>query len=104
VAAEAALKDERYIEQTRELNKQGLQQLMSGFEALGLSYIPSVGNFVSVNVGDNAQGVYRRLLEAGVIVRPIGAYNMPHHLRVSVGLHSENKKCLDALKKVLHDV
>lgn len=104
VAAEAALKDERYIAQTRELNKQGLQQLMSGFEALGLSYIPSVGNFVSVNVGDNAQGVYRRLLEAGVIVRPIGAYNMPHHLRVSVGLQSENKKCLDALKKVLHDV
>ncbi len=57
VAAEAALKDDDYINRSRVLNTQGLQQLTKGFEQLGLSYIPSVGNFVSVNVGDNAADI-----------------------------------------------
>jgi histidinol-phosphate aminotransferase len=104
VAAQAALNDDEYIQKSRELNTQGLKQLEAGFTDLGLSYIPSVGNFVSVNVGDNAAGVYQGLLEEGVIVRPIAPYKMPNHLRVSVGLSSENKACLDGLSKVLNDV
>ena len=101
VAAEAALQDEAYIEKSRELNKQGLQQLADGFEQLALGYIPSVGNFISLNVGDNAADIYTRLLHEGVIVRPIAAYNMPQYLRVSVGLPTENGILLSALKKVI---
>ncbi|HIL93301.1 MAG TPA: histidinol-phosphate transaminase [Cycloclasticus sp.] len=104
VAAEAALKDDDYINRSRVLNTQGLQQLTKGFEQLGLSYIPSVGNFVSVNVGDNAADIYTRLLQKGVIVRPIAAYKMPSFLRVSVGLADENATCLAAFKAVLADV
>ena len=104
VAAEAALKDEEYIEKSRELNKQGLQLVADGFEQLGLDYIPSVGNFITVNVGDKSPEIYTRLLQEGVIVRPISAYKMPQHLRVSVGLPTENKIFLDALGRVLNDV
>ncbi len=104
VAAEAALKDETYIEKSRELNKQGLQLVADGFEQLGLDYIPSVGNFITVNVGDKSPEIYTRLLQEGVIVRPISAYKMPQHLRVSVGLPTENKIFLDALGRVLNDV
>ena len=104
VAAEAALKDEAYIEKSRELNKQGLQLVADGFEQLGLDYIPSVGNFITVNVGDKSPEIYTRLLQEGVIVRPISAYKMPQHLRVSVGLPTENKIFLDALGRVLNDV
>ncbi len=104
VAAEAALKDDDYINRSRVLNTQGLQQLTKGFEQLGLSYIPSVGNFVSVNVGDNAAEIYTKLLQKGVIVRPIAAYKMPSFLRVSVGLADENATCLAAFKAVLADV
>ncbi|MBV1952181.1 MAG: aminotransferase class I/II-fold pyridoxal phosphate-dependent enzyme, partial [Cycloclasticus sp.] len=101
VAAEAALKDEAYIEQSRILNKAGLKQLEQGFKQLGLNYIPSVGNFISVEFGENAAQVYNDLLMEGVIVRPVAGYNMPRHLRVSVGLESENQQCLHALANVI---
>ena len=103
-AAEAALSDPAYIEQSRELNQQGLQQLADGFDRLGLAYIPSVGNFICVEVGDNSTDVYQGLLKQGVIVRPVAAYNMPRHLRVSVGLAEQNMALLEALEKVLPSV
>jgi len=103
-AAEAALSDQAYIEQSRELNQQGLQQLADGFDRLGLTYIPSVGNFICVEVGDNSADVYQGLLKQGVIVRPVAAYNMPRHLRVSVGLAEQNMALLEALEKVLPSV
>lgn len=104
VAAEAAIKDDDYIQRSRVLNTQGLQQLTSGFEALGLNYIPSVGNFVSLDVGDKAADIYTNLLKKGVIVRPLAAYKMPSFLRVSVGLTDENATFLEALTSVLNDV
>jgi histidinol-phosphate aminotransferase len=82
------------------LNRRGLQQLEEGFRALGLPFIPSVGNFITVEVGDGA-AVYQALLRMGVIVRPIANYGMPRHLRVSVGLDSENGRFLATLAKVL---
>jgi histidinol-phosphate aminotransferase len=104
VAAQTALMDDDYIEKSRELNNLGLKILATGFEALNLNYIPSVGNFVAVDVGGKANDIYQGLLKEGVIVRPIGAYKMPNHLRISVGLENENKMCLAALKKVINRV
>lgn len=104
VAAEAALQDVAFIDESRRSNQQGLKALEAGFKQLKLSYIPSVGNFVAVDVGNEASKVYQGLLQEGVIVRPIAAYNMPNHLRISVGLAHENKKCLEALAKVVNDV
>ena len=99
-AAVAALSDEAFVRQSFELNRAGMQQLTQGFEKLGLAWIPSHGNFVSLRVG-NAQEVYQKLLRRGVIVRPIGSYGMPRHLRVTVGLASENGRFLDALASIL---
>jgi len=104
VAAHAALSDEAYIAESCRLNKQGLQQLSAGFEALGLSYIPSVGNFISVDMGQEAMPIYDALLHEGIIVRPIAGYNMPNFLRVSVGLADQNTALLVALKKVMERV
>jgi histidinol-phosphate aminotransferase len=67
---------------------------------LGLEYIPSFGNFVSFKIKD-AMRIYRRLLELGVIVRPIASYDMQDYLRVSTGLESENEKFLSALQQAL---
>ena len=77
-----------------------MRQITQGLEKLGLSYIPSFGNFISVNVGDAAK-VFQQLLRRGVIVRPVAGYGMPNHLRVSTGLESENQRFLDALKASL---
>jgi histidinol-phosphate aminotransferase len=99
-AALAALGDAQFVAQSAELNRSGMQQLTNGFASLGLDWIESFGNFVSVRVGD-AGKVFRQLLERGVIVRPVAGYGMPEHLRVSVGLESENRRFLEALAEVL---
>jgi len=99
-AATAALADTEFVRRSYELNRAGMRQLVDGFGRLGVEFIPSVGNFVSVEVGDGA-GVFRKLLERGVIVRPIGGYGMPRHLRVTVGLESENERFLEALAQSL---
>jgi histidinol-phosphate aminotransferase len=77
-----------------------MQQLCAGFDALGLSYIPSVGNFVALELPCDAMPVYQALLKEGVIVRPVGVYQMPKHLRISIGLEHENTRCLNALQKL----
>ena len=99
-AAVAALRDEAFVKQTHELNQRGLKRITDGLTQLGLGYIPSYGNFVSFKIA-NAANVYRRLLEFGVIVRPIANYAMPDYLRVSIGLETENQKFLSALKQTL---
>jgi histidinol-phosphate aminotransferase len=98
VAACAALEDHEFIAKSREVNMRGLQQLEKGFAALGLEFIPSRGNFITVNVGDAAR-IYERLLREGIIVRPIAGYGMPKHLRVTVGLPEQNERFLVALKR-----
>ena len=99
-AATAALADREFVRRSRELNERGMRQLVAGFRRLGIEYIPSYGNFVTFEAGD-AGRVYRGLLERGVIVRPLGGYGMPRHLRVTVGLESENVRFLAALEQTL---
>ncbi len=99
-AAVAALRDTSFVKKTYELNRRGMLQITEGLTKLGLEYIPSFGNFVAFRIG-NATAMYRRLLELGVIVRPIANYDMPDWLRVSIGLESENAKFLSALEKAI---
>ena len=82
------------------MNAAGLEQLARGFERLGLEYIPSRGNFITVRVGD-ADRIYKALLADGVIVRPIAGYGMPEHLRITVGLPEHNARFLAALERAI---
>jgi len=99
-AAAAALDDSEFVRCGYELNASGMQRLVEGLGQLGLSFIPSFGNFVSFKVPD-AAAIFQRLLKRGVIVRPVAGYGMPGYLRVSTGLARENEIFLDALKAAL---
>ncbi len=99
-AAAAGLDDREFVRRGFELNQLGLRRFEQGFAQLGLSWIPSFGNFVSVRVGD-ANRIFQRLLERGVIVRPVASYGMPEYLRVSTGLAAENERFLEALRQSL---
>ena len=101
VAAVAALTDVDYVTQSRLVNRTGLQQLADGLEKLGLSYIPSIGNFLCFDTGRDAESVYQALLQQGVIVRPLAGYGLSQHLRVSVGTAGQNQIFLEALARVL---
>ncbi len=103
VAAEAALADHEYLQKSQQLNCQGMKQLTDAFTSLGLSWIPSSGNFVSVDVKREGLPIYEALLSKGVIVRPIANYEMPNHLRISIGLREENQFFIDALTAVIND-
>jgi histidinol-phosphate aminotransferase len=99
-AATASLADDDFVARTYALNQAGMVQLTQGLSRLGLEYIPSFGNFVSFRI-DRAATIYQRLLENGVIVRPIANYELPDFLRVSIGLFSENARFLEVLEKVM---
>ncbi len=101
LAACAALDDKEHLRRSIEVNRNGMAQLTAGFIDLTLPYIPSVGNFVSLDVGRDPGEVYEALLHECVIVRPVDNYGMPGYLRISVGLEDENRCCLEALGKVL---
>ena len=98
-AAVAALADDDFVAKSYALNNAGMAQLTQGFAQLGLDYIPSHGNFVSVRV-KNAAKIYQGLLQKGVIVRPVANYGMPDYLRVSIGLTTENARLLQALEEI----
>jgi histidinol-phosphate aminotransferase len=98
-AACAALDDQKHIKNTVLLNQQGMQQLKKGLHLLGLNSIPSIGNFITVDVYDPAT-VYQQLLYEGVIVRPLYAYDMPRHIRVTIGTMEQNERFLVAMGKL----
>ena len=100
-AAAAAIGDRDHVRASVALNDAGMAQLAAGIEALGLAFIPSVGNFVALDLGRPAGPVNQALLRRGVIVRPIANYGLPNHLRVSVGLEHENARFLAALAEAL---
>ena len=100
-AAVASLADEDFVARSYALNQAGMAQLTHGFSQLALDYIPSHANFISFKV-KNAAEVNKKLLQNGVIVRPIANYEMPDYLRVSIGLFSENARFLEVLKNILN--
>lgn len=104
VAAEVAIQDSEYLAETIALNDAGMQYLTEAFSTMGLPWIESVGNFVSVDLLREANSINDALLQKGVIVRPVANYELPNHLRISIGTEAENKFFISALKSTLLDV
>jgi histidinol-phosphate aminotransferase len=102
-AAVAALDDMEFVARSYAENLQGMKRLEDGARTLGLEYIPSYGNFITIRVGKAAE-VYKKLLKRGVIVRPVGGgYGLPEHLRVTIGTAEENERFLNALTASLKE-
>lgn len=100
-AAVAVLQDDEFIQKVAENNRLEMARYEQFFQQNGLDYIQSKGNFITVDLNQPAAPIYQKLLEQGVIVRPIGVYGMPNHLRISIGLPEENDRFFAALVKIL---
>jgi histidinol-phosphate aminotransferase len=96
----AALDDMEHIRRTRENNFAGLDFFYRAFRDLKLEYVPSCANFVLVRVGEG-QNIFEAMQQQGVIVRPMGGYQLTEWIRISVGTSKENERCLNVLKTVL---
>jgi histidinol-phosphate aminotransferase len=104
LAASAALHDEEFVTQSRETNQQGLKQWESACKANDWFYIPSVANFITINVGEKADEIYQQLLHQGIIVRPLANYQMNEFLRISIGTQEQNQRCINALSQFIAKV
>lgn len=100
-AAQAVINDEQFIARVAENNRQEMQRYQDFCQSNGLSYIPSKGNFITIDFNRPAQPIYEALLREGVIVRPLAGYGMPNQLRISIGLPQENDRFFSALSKIL---
>jgi len=99
-AALAALGDREHVERTLKVNREGMGYLTQEIARLGLERIPSQANFILLRVGDG-EGVFKRLLRSGVIVRPMGAYDLSEYIRVTVGKMEENVRFIKCLREIV---
>jgi len=99
-AARAALEDQDHVAQSLKVNREGMRYLRGELSRLGLEQVPSQANFLLVRVGDGEM-VFERLLHSGVIVRPMGAYQLPEYIRVTVGMMIENIRFVSQLEDII---
>ena len=99
-AALAGLGDDDHVRETKRITDEGRGYLEKEFAALGLRFVPSVANFVLVNVGDGAE-IFRALLKHRIIVRALKGYNLASWVRISIGTMEQNRRCIAALKAIL---
>jgi histidinol-phosphate aminotransferase len=100
-AARAALKDQAFVKKCRDLNREGMKQLTDQFDKWGLDYYPSQANFVLVNLKQDSDEVFRKLLAQGIIVRSGRALGFPGYQRITVGNAEQNAKILHALREIV---
>ncbi|MDR1662871.1 MAG: histidinol-phosphate transaminase [Endomicrobium sp.] len=102
IAASAAITDKDHVMHSQKLVAKERQYLYEEFEKIGVKYVKSVANFILFNsflfMGKD---IFSKLLKEGVIIRDMDEYELPNWVRVTIGLHKENKLFIEKLKKFL---
>lgn len=100
-AAIASLDDAEHVRKSVTMNNAGKLFLQNEFADMGLAYLPTMANFIAVNVKQAGTVLYEKLLRQGVIVRPVANYAMPSYLRITIGTQPQNQRFIDSLKTCL---
>lgn len=100
-AATAALDDREHLQKSIDLNREGMAQVAAGLDRLPVTRVPSRGNFILIDCKRAAGPLYEAMLRQGVIVRPVGNYGLPNHLRITIGTSAQNQRMLAALEQAL---
>ncbi len=100
-AALASLEDKNFLKKTRKVVLDGKRYLCQNLKRLGIHYIPSVANFILIDVKRSGREVFKEMLRRGVIVRDMQQYGLKTFIRVTIGIPAENRRFIEVLKKVL---
>ena len=103
-AGVAAIRDTAHVERSREHNARWLPWLTEEIGKLGLKVTPSVANFVLIHFPDQkatAKEADAFLTKRGLVLRQVGAYKLPHALRMTVGSEEANRLVVKALEDFL---
>lgn len=103
VAGIAALEDKEFLKLTRRNTLAGKKIIYQGLAQLGLGFVPTVANFILVDVGTDSQEVFKAMLKFGVIIRDMRQYGLNNFIRVTIGNEKENKRFLRVLAKVIRE-
>lgn len=97
-AAEAALDDADFIQAALTVNQQGMHAYQNCFDALGLAHLPSVTNFITVDLQQDSDDFIQTMLNQGIIFRSLKPYQLPNHVRISIGTDTQNQRAIQAIK------
>jgi histidinol-phosphate aminotransferase len=97
----AALEDVEHVARSRSENARENRYFQAELARRRLDFVRSVANFVLLRTGMSGEDLHQRLLQLGVVVRPMEAYGYRDAVRVSIGTHAENERFLQALDQVL---
>jgi histidinol-phosphate aminotransferase len=101
IGALAALDDKGFLRKTKRAVLEGKDYLYGALKKAGLAYVPSVANFILVDVSKPGAEVFKSMLKFGVIVRDMDQYGLKNFIRVTIGTKNENVRFIKVLKKVL---
>jgi histidinol-phosphate aminotransferase len=99
-AALAALDDAAHVKKTRQNNFKGRKFLEKALSKMNVEFVPSAANFILAKVGAG-QEIFEKLQRQGIITRPMGGYQLPEWIRISIGTPAENQRCVKALRQIL---
>jgi histidinol-phosphate aminotransferase len=101
VGAMAALDDAEHVARGAQQARRAIERYAAEVRGPGVRIYPSLANFVLIDCGRPSTPIYERLLRSGVIVRPMAAWGLPNHLRVSVARDEDMPRVIAALNDVL---
>lgn len=100
-AAIAALEDRVHVMRSVESNHREMRFVTQELTLMGVRFTPSVANFVLIDTSRDCEHDFLKLLEEGVIVRPMKLYGFPSSLRVTIGTREDNEIFLQSLRRVI---
>ena len=103
-AAQAALADRTHLDHVRQENAREREALAQGLRDRGLFVFPSRTNFLLVEFGPHCAALEQRLVDCGVVLRPMCGYGLGDCLRITVGTADENRLLLETLDVLMPQV
>jgi len=99
-AAIGALNDHKFIKETVNTIEEGRKFLAESFDSLGIKFWPTQANFFIIEPPFPEIEFTNKLMEQGIMVRPVSQFGAPGKVRITVGNHGANKALVEALKKI----
>lgn len=99
-AAIKALDDKEFLKKTKKVILEGKEYLYQELMKSGIPFVPSVANFILIDVGCDSLAVFRQMLKYGVIVRDMKQYGLNNFIRLTIGTKKENERFIRVLKKI----
>ncbi|HEU0033679.1 MAG TPA: histidinol-phosphate transaminase [Kofleriaceae bacterium] len=100
VGALAALDDTEHVGKSATHARAAIERMQREVKGVGIHVYPSLANFVLIDCARPSTPIYDALLRRGVIVRPMAAWGLPSHIRVSVAKDAELTRVIGALNEI----